>query len=184
MTMTMVHPCTPPGAVPTEPRLPIPPLPPGNFCGASVLGTRWNNAFGDVINLDGTLEGLNQSLNKGKRMRPTLHVSISNSKTNCLLVRPSSYSCWVGFSTLTSSSYTACKVKVHRKLTDHRFSRLEFQTTAPISDEEGKIEKVLHGLCKIIRVDNKPEQVDRPAVFKDMVDLIGGRGRVSWAEEP
>ena len=67
VTMTIVHPSTSPGVVSIVSRLSVPPLPPGDFCSTSVLGTRRNNAFGDVINLDGALEDLDQGLNKGER---------------------------------------------------------------------------------------------------------------------
>lgn len=43
-----------------EARLPVPSLPPGDFRGTSVLGTRRNDAFGDVVNLNGPLEGPRQ----------------------------------------------------------------------------------------------------------------------------
>lgn len=79
--------------------LSVPPLLPGDFCDTRVLGTRGDDAFSDFENLDGALDqGLCQRLNKRARVQRTFHVSWSNSKTNCLLVRPSSYSCWVGFS--------------------------------------------------------------------------------------
>ena len=68
VTMTIVHPSTSPGVVSIESRLSVPPLPPSDFCGTSVLGTRRNNAFSDVVNLDGALEDLDQGLNKGERM--------------------------------------------------------------------------------------------------------------------
>jgi hypothetical protein len=73
-------------------RLSIPPLLPSDLCSARVFGTCRDNAFGDVENLNGALEASCQSLDKPAKIRSTFHVSWSNSKMNCLLVRPSSYS--------------------------------------------------------------------------------------------
>ena len=95
---TKVHTRTPPDDIPStieyiEGRLSVPPLFSGDFCDTRVLGTRGDNTFGDIENLYGALEGPRQSLDNPARMGYTFHVSWSNSKTNCLLVRPSSYSC-------------------------------------------------------------------------------------------
>ena len=43
----------------------------------------------------------------------------------------------------------------------------DFKRTLAISDQERKIEQVLDGLCKIVRVGDKPEKVHRAILLHE-----------------
>jgi hypothetical protein len=56
--------------------------------------------------------------------------------------------------------------------TDNRFAVLaDFECTFSVTNEEGEVKEVLHGLSKIIWVHDEFEDIDRAGGLKNVLDL-------------